>query len=919
MCHNHIAPSGLLLGSTNDKDMQITFKIEYHTQWGEMVGVLLEDSNQPLMLTTTDGIIWEGTHDLRHRHNPQTTMLAYRYAIYRNDTCTRVEHGRISHTFDLAANPQAEYIVYDSWRDLPQESHLFTSAFSGERTDQVLSQKPLHQAHNSIGLRCLCPCLSRHGLALGISGSSPALGGWNPEQAICMNEVMPGVWHLSLDTALHYINTEYKFVAIDTTTHRIVHWESGDNRYLYIPSLSGNIMASRHWQMQEVEIYFDAITDKLSGTAIPLFALRSEGSQGVGDFGDLKRMVDWAEHTHQDVIQILPINDTTISHTWLDSYPYKAISIYALHPMFIDLRQLPVPSDKAFVAKYEEYRKGLNALECVDYEGVCKLKHQYLRSLYDEIGEEVLASEPYRDFELHNDHWLKPYAAFSYLRDLYGTANFRFWPSYAKYNQAEILKLYNNATSKRDILYYQYLQFVLHQQLLDTSRYAKQRGIVLKGDIPIGITPESVEAWTTPEYFNMDGQAGAPPDAFSRNGQNWGFPTYKWDVMAKDGYSWWKNRFTGMAQYFSAYRIDHILGFFRIWEIPMHSVHGLLGHFEPALPMSIDEIKSYGLDLDLDFMVKPYIDTTLINRLFGQFSENVISEYLKPIGDDRYALKPEFDTQRKVQTWFSTKGRELPFAETIREGLYSLISNVLFVPDPKDEGSLHPRICAQDDYTYSILTRQQQEAFNLLYYHYFYQRHNDFWKDSAMQKLPNLLDQTSMLACGEDLGMVPNCVPYVMQELQILTLEIQRMPKTPGTEFATLAYYPTRSVCTTGTHDMTTLRGWWREDKAQTTRYYQSVLGHEGLCPEDATPAICEQVIKQHLESPSILCVLPFQDWLSIDAQLRRQDIQAERINVPADPRNYWHYRMHLTLDELMQAEEFNTHIRELIDQTRRA
>jgi len=174
------------------------------------------------------------------------------------------------------------------------------------------------------------------------------------------------------------------------------------------------------------------------------------------------------------------------------------------------------------------------------------------------------------------------------------------------------------STCYNDIAFYYYIQYQLHIQLLDAGNYARTKGIIFKGDIPIGISRNSVEAWIEPYYFNMNGQAGAPPDPFSAKGQNWGFPTYNWDVMEQDNYLWWQKRFRKMAEYFTAYRIDHILGFFRIWEIPSHSVHGLLGQFVPALPMGVDEIQSFGLHFQKDFMTRPFINDDILNRLFGE-------------------------------------------------------------------------------------------------------------------------------------------------------------------------------------------------------------------------------------------------------------------------------------------------------------
>ena len=442
-----------------------------------------------------------------------------------------------------------------------------------------------------------------------------------------------------------------------------------------------------------------------------------------------------------------------------------------------------------------------------------------------------------------------------------------------------------------EIAFYYYIQYNLHIQLLDAGNYAREKGIIFKGDIPIGISRNSVEAWIEPYYFNMNGQAGAPPDAFSTNGQNWGFPTYNWDVMEKDDYQWWQKRFRKMAEYFTAYRIDHILGFFRIWEIPSHSVHGLLGQFVPALPMSVDEIQSYGLTFQKDFMTKPFINENILNRIFGEKADRVKETFVQHCHDDIYEMRSEFDTQRKVEAYFAERKDEE--SRNICEGLYTLISNVLFVPDRKHPSMYHPRIAVQNDFIFEVLSPEEKEVFNRLYNHYYYQRHNQFWYQEAMKKLPILTQSTSMLVCGEDLGMVPDCVPWVMEQLQILSLEIQRMPKNPQHEFGHVWEYPYRSVCTISTHDMATLRGWWEEDYEQTCRYYNQVLGHWGEVPTAAPGWVCEEIVRNHLECPSLLCILSFQDWLSMDEEIRYPNVDAERINVPANPRHYWRYRMH--------------------------
>lgn len=883
--------------------MKITFRIQYHTNWGEELGVMLNgDMNHVVALTSHDGNVWSGSIESA----ADAERICYRYGVYVDGHCIRRELGRIGHSFlTVAHGQQTHYVIEDCWRDLPAGNFRYSSAFAGAHHPEGRCQPD--GAGEYVCFRALCPGLHSRGQILAVAGEGEALGNWN--RAVRMQEVEANVWELAMESSRLAQGTEYKFVAVNAESGQIEAWECRDNRRLYrLPQEKGECSV-----LMETEVDFHREERKIAGTAIPVFSLRTEGSCGVGDFGDLKTFIDWAVLTHQRAVQILPINDTTITNTWQDSYPYNSISIYAFHPMYIDVRQLPALKDEAYVAAYEEERRRLNALPAVDYEAVNRLKRGYLRMLFNQEGERTLSSGDYREFYRKNEHWLKPYGAFSYLRDLNGTPDFSLWKNHNEYAEAEVDELCREGTeSHTEICFYFYLQYLLHVQLLAASDYAREKGVVLKGDIPIGISRASVEAWVEPYYFNMNGQAGAPPDAFSTKGQNWGFPTYNWEVMEKDSYLWWRRRFAKMSEYFTAYRIDHILGFFRIWEIPTHSVHGLLGQFVPALPMSVEEIGSYGLYFQKEFMTEPFINEEMLHEMFGEWCEEVKNTFLLHTHDDIYRMRSEFDTQRKVEAYFRERTDEV--SVHLREGLYALVSNVLFVADRKNPEMYHPRIAVQNDYIYKRLSEQEKEAFNRLYNHYYYHRHNEFWYGEAMKKLPILTQSTGMLVCGEDLGMVPECVPWVMQQLQILSLEIQRMPKDPENEFGHVWQYPENSVCSIGTHDMSTFRGWWEENSEVSAHFYYNELHHEGGLPKEAPEWLCREVVEQHLYSPSLLCILTWQDWTSIDASLRNPDVEAERINIPANPRHYWRWRMHVTIEELMGRIEFNEQVAQLID-----
>ena len=704
---------------------------------------------------------------------------------------------------------------------------------------------------------------------------------------------------------------ELKFIA--TTDNGDVLWETGFNRKIEIPELKKGEACV--YDMEQA--FFEICDTKLAGTLVPVFSLRTKESFGVGDFGDLKMMIDWVAETKQKVLQVLPINDTTSTHTWTDSYPYSCISIFALHPQYADLRQLPQIADKKKAAEFEALRKELNELKQIDYERVNDAKTDYLRIIFQQEGEQVMKTLDFKQFLKDNEHWLVPYAQYCYLRDTFGNVDFSTWKGHETWHEQDRGALLNPRSKEfNNVAFYYYVQFVLNNQMRGAHEYAMARGVILKGDIPIGVNRNGCDVWHEPQYFNLNSQAGAPPDGFSVNGQNWGFPTYNWQQMIEDGCQWWIRRFQNMSKFFDAYRIDHVLGFFRIWAIPTSCVHGLLGQFAPSLAMTRDEIESYGLHFQEQLFTTPFIARWVVDRVFGIHAEEVIGKYLNHEHDDIFSLKPEYDTERKIEAAF--KGKETADDIWVRDGLYALAADVLFVRDDNDSNKFHPRITAQLNFMYEALMDSDKEKFNRLYNDYYYRRNNNFWYNEAMKKLPVLVQATRMLVCAEDLGMVPDCVAWVMNELRILCLELQQMPKDPSVKFGELWKNPYRSVCTLSTHDMPTLRQWWDEDYDRTQEYYNSQLYRSGAAPHPLPGWLAREIITNQLTCPSMLCILSLQDWFAIDEKLRLEDANAERINIPANPRHYWRYRMHLNIEDLIANKEYNDNIKELILHTGR-
>lgn len=873
-----------------------------------VVNIQTEEGELKLPLETTDGERWACDWCVE---SPEKSYTYY-YSVEREGRAVKTEWLMIKHQLDVNAKKAAVYTLYDHWKAMPEDAFLYSSAFTDCINHQAPQEMKPETGSKIVRLVVRAPQL-RDGERLGVLGADKALGAWDVQKILPMTQHTYNEWVADIDaTHLEGSHLEFKFVAFRNAKNELL-WETSMNRTVDLPEMKAGELVS--YELDQA--FFALYNRKLAGTQVPVFSLRTRKSAGIGDFGDLKTMIDFVASTGQKVLQLLPINDTTITHTWTDSYPYSCISVFAIHPQYADLHALPELKDAKARAEAEKTRAELNALDKIDYEKVNDFKINYLRQIFNQEGEKMMKTAEYKAFFQASELWLVPYAQYSYLRDKNGTADFNQWPDHQVWDEAERKALADPKTAAyKNVAFFYFVQFVLDRQMQEAHEHAKAKGVILKGDIPIGVNRNGCDVWTEPKYFNLNGQAGAPPDDFSANGQNWGFPTYNWFEMLKDGCQWWNRRFQNMARYFDAYRIDHVLGFFRIWEIPVHSVHGLLGQFAPALAMSREEIESYGLHFQEDRFTRPFITDWVLDRVFHERAGEVKEKYLDRLDDERYQMKPEVDTQRKVEALFAdvTDEKEL----WLRDGLYALISDVLFVRDHTNPGVFHPRISAQLDFIYESLYDNDKAAFNRLYNDYFYRRNNQFWYQEAMKKLPKLVQATRMLVCAEDLGMVPDCVPWVMDELKILSLELQSMPKDPSVKFGHLSRNPYRSVCTISSHDMPTLRMWWDENIQRTQEYYNTMLYRQGSAPHPLPGWLASDIISRHLTSPSMLCILSIQDWLATDEALRLPDADAERINIPANPKHYWRYRMHLNIEDLAADKRFVQNITEMISQSGR-
>lgn len=890
--------------------IKIHFHIRFHTQFGESLhlsGNIPELGNfntgAAVAMDYLNEEYWTFTLELHSAPQKLPPILKYRY-VYIDKSGGTTEEWDDAKQIAIPKIPASEIQVVDSWNT---PGHYLNVFFTAPFRNVLLPGSPAtakagtYTGHSHY-FKVKAPLLLQDE-AVGLLGGSAELGNWNTAQP-CKLYREKDWWTLKLDLSQAAFPIAYKYAIYNKKTGAFIRYEEGDNRLLH-----DNGSSQKFTIIHDGFFHYTHAPWKGVGVNIPVFSLRSRESLGVGEFTDIKLLVDWAGKTGIRLIQLLPVNDTTATRTWKDSYPYNAVSAFALHPLYLNIQSLLGEEESQLARSVIRRRKQLNALDEVDYEEVMRYKWDTIKKIYNQKKQDCFESADYRKFMETNQHWLVPYAAYSYLRDKFKTADFTQWKQYAVYKKTAIEKL--TAKDQKhfdDVAVYYFVQFHLHQQLKAAVEYAHHNGIVLKGDIPIGVNRNSCDAWMEPELFHMDMQAGAPPDAFSEKGQNWEFPTYNWERMQQNRYDWWKRRFTQMSHYFDAFRLDHVLGFFRIWSVPRHAVEGVMGHFVPAIPVDVSAFQHNGIDFDFNRYCTPFITDSVLQELLGDKQQRILN-FLDSPGEGRYVLKPAFATQRQVEQYFAA----LEVSEDnqwLQSVLFRLIANVILFEAEGSAGTrFHFRIDMERTTSFRYLDEVTRQKLKELYEDYFFRKQEALWAKEALQKLPALSAATQMMICGEDLGMVPHCVPEVMQRCGFLSLEIQRMPKQPGLEFFNPANAPVLSVVTPSTHDMSTIRGWWEENRELTQHFFSNEMQHPGLAPYYCEPWVNKAIVIQHLYSPALWSIFLLQDLMGIDGKLRREKPAMERINVPAIPRYYWRYRMHITLEQLLKEDDFNNEL----------
>lgn len=906
--------------------MQQTLSVMGNTN---SLGQWQESHSLPMNFEGNDDY-WTANIYLSASDEPQ--ILEYKY-IVNQFPATYIKEPYSNHKLFIAPVSEPSIIeVADTfrWKDDIQEN-LSTSAFSNvlfRRNDPVHPQ-PLDPTKTSLEFIAFCPHI-RPNQALAVVGSIPALGNWDPTHAIKLVDGYFPVWSADVDVPKDQMVFEYKYIIINQDNS--VLWEADPNRFCSGFSYETDIpraLVLNEWFVCPNHDFFKGF-----GIYCPIFSLRSNYSCGIGQYTDLIPLIDFCNKIRASLIHILPIHDTTETGGWGDSYPYKQVSCFALNPMYINLYQVMDPLPKEAINQLNDFRTRMEKNPTIDYPAVYDFKHRMLDSLYQLVQSTLKDNVEYQKFIAENNVWLRSYALFCYFRDFYNRSDFHFWPHHSNIKPSEIIQLSNKYAAQLDKYYwYQYLCEIQYKSVL---KYAEEHRVIINGDLPTGVNFNSVECWAYPKNFRLHMCAGSTPDDFSSDGQNWGFPTIDWDYMASDDYKWWRNRLARVSQLFHAVRIDHILGFFRIWELPRDNcIRGILGHYYPIKPVSRVELETMGL-WNIDRYVKPYVRWHLLVPKFGGEAEYVAQKFFIPkrvdLQDDWFDFKDEYNTEKKIADRLALEITDKSKREHYQICLFQLLTDVLLIPDDNQSDYFHVRtnitvehIEVHNDGTrvfyspsWNELNEPEKTLMLNLYNDYTFKRQNKLWVQKAKPKLDLLKSSTNTMIIVETAGHYNDDITTEILSHGFLSVRIQRIGNEKDTQFDDVNSYPYLSVCCPSTHDTSSLRGWWEENSQITLEFWNSQLWKHEEVLKTCEPMVSQMIIRKHLWSPSMWAVFLLQDLTGIDESLRRQNPIDERINIPSDPNHHWYYRYPYKVEELRDYDVFTSKVREMVESSHR-
>jgi len=658
-----------------------------------------------------------------------------------------------------------------------------------------------------------------------ITGGSNRLGNWNPAEGLPMKRIEPFFFASDLNIEK---NEEWKLVSLQNGKET---WEEGENR---VGHPTENVCFRGR--------------PKAVGIEVPLFSLRSPSDNGIGDFGSLQQFITQIIAGEYTVVQLLPVNDTGVSPD-----PFEIISSFAINPIYLCLDKMGALRDVDVAHIVADKSEEFSYSHVVEWKDVREIKWTYFRAIFAQDGEDTLKSTDFQNFVEREKEWLLPYSVFCYLKNSGKIEPYS--PS-----------LVNRLSSEKEVLFHAFLQYHADRQLQQIHSECSKAGISLAGEIPYGVSPESVDVWQYPGLFKTDFNVGTMPDAECCTGHKWNRIPYNWKSKGMD--KWWKSRLKKMSRYFDICRLDNTMGYFRQWMVPRNHVTSIRGQIEPCKSYSLKELRDAGYNTGVTKDLEPLITKEYLQKVISPEFKR-FGEFFKRRLDGRYYFKKEMDSAYKICEYFENrKGDD----KAICLGLVKIMDECLFIKTP---GGFQPRIAAQYTNAYNALDVKQKEIFNRIYDSFYYSDENKLlWIENGKKHLKMISRSTSMLLYADCMA------PAIIQDL--LFLAVERKGEVAGN----------MDIFMPSMYDMAPFKQWWSSltESAKQT-YWSNVMKWKDKASSKPIPAIYSDIVKRLRRSKSPLVILPIQD-ICKQAKDYNGVTLPEQIAIPEERENGWQWRM---------------------------
>lgn len=759
------------------------------------------------------------------------------------------------------------------WPD-PVMNSLTRSAFTSvltKRTSPTASPRisPNSVQPNEVSLifTAVCPWVKKN-QTLAIVGSCPQLGLWTPDRSITLTDAEFPFWTASITVSRDCFPFQYKYVICDNeiveeTEEPLYIWEEGENHECL--GITSNLVdltfpstvIITDWYVNPNKELFRGM-----GIHLPLFSLRTSENCGIGEYSDIRHLVDLCKSIGSSMIQLLPLNDTSSSCNADDpddKNPYHSISCFALHPIYINLLEiLPnLPSDIFNEIQSKRYEYSQN--DAVNYQQVYRFKLSILNRIFIRIKDEVVNDKEFIDFCDDNEDWLTPYSIFCLLRDENHSSEFWSWKDNSFVTPDTLQRLHKQRENETTFL--KWIQFIADQQLRASKEYATSQRVILKTEIPFGIQRNSVDCWSNPRLFDINMYE-----------VNYGYAAYNWRAMKSTNFSWWKKRLARISAFYHSAQLNHIYGFFRS---QLCHVDGVVSQYQPSTGISRQELESRGL-WDIDRYTKPYIRFHHLREKFNEDASTISKEFFVARNidhnDDYYDFKESFITIKTINQHLETLIPEKEKRSSYSQHLLELLNNVILIQGLNND-SFHFRADLASDQPISSLkeldNNQRQVILDLSNEY----KHKSFWINEAIPRLQILANSNNLLLFSEETEQDLQDFDHEIEAQSIIPLKVPRYSKELSTSFS---YF---SQCEPALPNTSTIRGWYEENKTITRSFCKDELGqNDNEIVEYCYTDTLVKIIDRYMKSPSMWCVFMLQDIVNTFDRLRREYPNEERI-----------------------------------------